>query len=419
MKVINDMKAPFENKNLIRTQGLVEIEVEYKTPVIEPGKKMLLNGEEFVAGYASYPSITELRHQKNEADNGKLILTASVVAEVGDKSTVACVMMSPDKGKSWECIARPKEVLRPELGHVGSMAHIYELPVELGEMPAGTLLYSYNSVNYGTMEDRKSGNSILAVWRSFDCGYTWEEYVIIDEAGGIREGVWEPFMYYCEEDGYLYCFYSDDSDPNHDQKISYKRSKDGVNWEGEGGKIGSGTGMDVEPVDIVAVDKFDYRPGMVALTKMGNGEYFMAYEQFGDWSGCPIFYRTTKNLADWGEKNDEGTRITDEEGSIMMSAPAAIWTKQGGECGTLIVASKISSNKGFMMVSFDYGNTWEKVEDPLASVATEQNNRRIGYSAGFWISSDGESIYYTNSTNALVDSESRQMVAFAKLKIKK
>ncbi len=409
----------FENGCIITAKNGVKFEVEYKSKVIDPDFVYKPGGEDFVASYGSYPAITELCYQSDPKNNGKLIVTASAIAAVGDKTTLACVMMSSDKGKSWECIARPKEVLRPELGNVGTMAHIYELPVKLGEMPAGTLLYSYNSVNYGTMEDRKSGNSILAVWRSFDCGYTWEEYVVIDEAGGIREGVWEPFMYYCEEDGYLYCFYSDDSDPAHDQKISYKRSKDGVSWEGEGGKIGSGTGMDVEPVDIIAVDKFDYRPGMVALTKMGNGEYFMAYEQFGDWGGCPIFYRTTKNLADWGEKNDEGTRITDGEGSIMMSAPAAIWTKQGGECGTLIVTSKISSNNGFMMVSFDYGKTWEKVQDPLASRATEALKRRIGYSALFWPSSDGKSLYYVNSTNADHDGDNKQMIAFAKMRIYK
>ncbi len=405
----------FESGCIITAKNGIKFEIEYKSKVVGPDVVYKLNGEEFVANYASYPSITELRYQKNEADNGKLILTASVMTEVGDNSTRACVMMSPDKGKSWECIARPREVLRPELGNVGSMAHIYELPVQLGDMPAGTLLYSYNSVNYGTMEDRKSGNSILAVWRSFDCGYTWEEYVIIDEAGGIREGVWEPFMYYCEEDGYLYCFYSDDSDPAHDQKISYKRSKDGVNWEGEGGKIGTGTGKDVEPVDVVSINKFEYRPGMPVITKMGNGEYFMVYEQFGDWRGCPIFYRKTKDLSNWGEANDIGIKIMPD----MWSAPSCIWVDGGLEKGMLIVTSKGSSNGGFMAVSLDYGESWEKVEDPLASVATEQNNRRIGYSASFRLSSDGESIYYTNSTNALVDSESKQMVAFAKLKIKK
>ncbi len=406
-----------ENKNMIKAKNGTAFCVEYISAVIDPGAKYDLAGEEFVPSYGSYPSITELGYQKDPANNGKLIAIASVTTEVGDKTTLACVLMSEDQGKSWECISRPREILRPELKSVGSMAHIYELPADLGDMPAGTLLYSYNSVNYGTMEDRKSGNSILAVWRSFDCGYTWEEYVIIDEAGGIREGIWEPQMYYCPEDGYLYCFYSDDSDPDHDQKIVYKRSKDGVHWEGEGGKIGTGTGMDVEPVDMVAIDKFDYRPGMPVVTKMGNGEYFMVYEQFGDWNGCPIFYRKTRDLSDWGEPNDIGTRIQSEDGSIMMSAPSCIWISQGGECGTLIVTSKISSNNGFIMLSFDYGETWEKIEDPLASKATEALKRRIGYSASFWPCSDGKSIYYINSTNAPSDPENKQMVAFAKITI--
>ena len=115
-------------------------------------------------------------------------------------------MMSEDKGKTWKALARPTETLCPGLGAVGSMAHIYELPAKVGDMPAGTLLYSYNSVNYD-QPNGLNGRSILAVWRSLDAGYTWEEYVIIDEAKGIKEGIWEPFMIYGEEDGYLYCFY--------------------------------------------------------------------------------------------------------------------------------------------------------------------------------------------------------------------
>lgn len=412
--------ACFEDGFVITAKNGVKLEVEYRSRVVEPGKTYKLCGEDFVPSYGSYAAITELCYQSDPAKNGRLIVTASVTAEVGDNSTVACVMMSEDKGKTWSCIARPKEVLFPELPSVGSMAHVYELPVKIGDMPAGTLLYSYNSVRYGTMEDRKSGHCVLPVWRSFDAGYTWEEYVVIDEGGGIREGVWEPYITYCEEDGYLYCFYSDDSDPDHDQKISYKRSKDGVNWEGEGGKIGTGTGKDVEPVDVVAIDVFEYRPGMVSITKMGNGEYFLVYEQFGDsWSGCPIFYRKTRDLSYWGEPNDVGTRISaSEDGAIQMSAPACIWMPQGGECGTLLVTSKISSNKGFIMASFDYGNTWEKLPDPIPSVANEALKKRIGYSALFWPSSDGESFYYVNSTNSPCD-ENKQMIALAKLRIHK
>ena len=385
----------YDKESLVTLSNGTEISIDHVSAVIESQKYTLDTGETFVPT-GSYPSITELRYQQNPENNGKLIATFSMGFQTGSAAGSGTVAMSENQGKTWKIIARPKEVLYPKLSAQGSMAHIYELPAQVGEMPAGTLLYSYNSVDYKTEGKGLEGQSILAVWRSFDAGYTWEEYVIIDEAYGISEGIWEPFMIYSEEDGYLYCFYSDDSDPDHDQKLGYKRSKDGVHWEGEGGKIGTGTGKDVEPVDVVAIDDPKWRPGMAVITKMGNGEYFLVYEQFGDWSGCPIYYKTTKNLADWGDASDPGTRIT----SKMVSAPACAWVDVGGECGTLFVTSKISSNAGYIYVSTDYGKTWETIEDPLESDPIKSSGDRVGYSAGLWVGADGRTLYYINSDNS-------------------
>ncbi len=73
---------------------------------------------------------------------------------------------------------------------------------------------------------------------------------------------------YCEEDGYLYCFYSDDTGStasgSHDQTIVYKRSKDGVTWS--------------NAVEVIACTDSRWRAGMPVITKMGNGEYFLVFE---------------------------------------------------------------------------------------------------------------------------------------------
>ena len=69
-------------------------------------------------------------------------------------------------------------------------------------------------------------------------------------------------MFY--DNGYLYCFYSDDtrgpdvngSNPGPDQILVYQRSKDGINWEA--------------PVIVCAFKDFIDRPGMPIITKMGN-----------------------------------------------------------------------------------------------------------------------------------------------------
>lgn len=385
-----------------------DITVDHVSAVIECNTKYTLpDGTYAYINPGAYTKITELRYQQNEEYNGRLIAMAGGNVESGNATKGdGSIFMSEDQGKTWKWIARPKH--NPDLfpvtitGPKGAMAHIYELPAQVGDMPAGTLIYAHNAVNYsnGHGED---GQSYIALWRSYDGGYTWDQDVIVDEAMGIGWGVWEPFMIYCEEDQYLYCFYSDDSDPICSQMVVYKRSKDGVNWEGEGGKVGTGTGKDVDPVRVVANPNVpEARPGMVAITKMGNGEYFMVYEQSGYGGGVPIYYKKTKNLADWGDPSKPGTRIVTIKGVQGITAPCCAWVPAGGECGTLIVTSKSTSNGGTILASSDYGMTWETFTDPLESDPVNSNagNDRMGYSAGFWVGADGKTLYYINSDNS-------------------
>ena len=354
-----------------------------------------------------YPSIIELKH--NGENNGKLlaILAVNDTPSEGYEhlDTNACVMESSDGGKTWTMIARPMETINPtyeaEDGTIYniqgiSMAHIYELPERVGDMPAGTILYSGTSVNYDCY-------SQVAVWRSFDCGYTWEEYTIVDSAGGLREGVWEPFMWYEESDGYLYCFYSDDSDPAHDQKLVFKRSSDGVNWS--------------DAVEVCSFKKQKDRPGMIIMTKMANGEYLIVYEYYGSYSGN-IFYKTTKDITSWNPASP-GTMLS-ADGYSVTGAPSCIWTSSGGENGILIISGKADSDGGqqhHLFVSLDYGKTFSTIENPLSYDITldVKETNRVGHSASFIVSSDPSLIYYVNTT--VTPETGYQRVEFAALRI--
>lgn len=355
-----------------------------------------------------YPSVIELRH--NGENNGKLIAILAVndtpSSGYTHLDTNSCVMESSDGGKTWKMIARPQETIKPthtaEDGTVYnvqgiSMAHIYELPTQVGDMPEGTLLYSGTSVHYDCY-------SQVAIWRSFDCGYTWEEFTVIDTGGGSREGVWEPFTWYEKSDGYLYCFYSDDSDPLHDQKLVFKRSKDGVNWSDE--------------VAVCEFSKKSDRPGMIIMTQMGSGEYLMVYEYYGIGKG-KVYYKITDDITSWNPKSP-GELLTDGDGYTVKGGPACIWTSVGGEKGILLASGKVDMDGGqqhLLYVSFDYGRSWTTIENPLPYDITldSKETNRIGHSPTFIVGSDPSVIYYLNTT---VNPENGyQMVEFAKLRI--
>lgn len=408
----NEIAGIYRSGNIISTENGFELESEIISNVYEmpkTGYDSTSFDSVFSIGNLSYPSIIKLEHQTNEKDNGKLIATFYLDATpVGGArtNTNACIMVSDNDGKSWKHLARPEESMDLTL-KAGQMAHIYELPAKVGDMPAGTLIYSANSVDFA----RKT---TISLWRSFDCGKTWEQYVCIAEGGGDREGVWEPFTLYNESDGYLYCFYSDDTGSktagDHDQTIVYKRSKDGIKWS--------------EKVEVVACPDSTWRAGMPIITKMGNGEYFLVFELVhkfrGDWRS-PIFFKTTSDLANWGDPSDYGKIIETTEQYYIQSAPACAWVDDGSPCGTLIVTARYDSketleqNKFF--ISLDYGKTWQVIDDPIPYEMININDGdRIGYSPAFWVGDNGKTLYYVNCVNASYDKEKRK-IAFAKIKI--
>lgn len=402
--------TPFDAVKTLVLENGVEIDVEMVSTVFQVPESGTIKvmGHETAVRTAHYPSVTELQY--NGENNGKLIgiFCLGDTPQDGTKPTASCVMESTDKGKTWKVISRPYETVDQSISGI-SMAHIYELPTQVGDMPAGTLLYTGNSVNY-------SKKSHVAVWRSFDCGYTWQEYVIIAEGGGTREGVWEPFMHYEPKDGYLYCFYSDDSDPSHDQKLVYKRSLDGKNWS--------------TATEVCAFEEQKDRPGMFIMTKLGNGLYFSVYEYFGSHRG-DVYYKVTGDVSSWSPSTP-GTKLQTADGYALSGAPSCVWTPAGGKNGVLIVSGKhelqgneiITHPEGSaeeaspkLFISFDYGKTWETIDNflPYNPGNDALDTNRIGHSSAFFVGEDPSVIYYMSCTDT--PETGRQRIQFARIRI--
>ncbi len=319
-----------------------------------------------------YPTVIKLCHQKNENDNGKLLATFE---KWGSRYPV---YESTDDAETWQYIGTVKDNLNETFWNEW-MPFLYELPADIGNFEKGTIILAATSVYGEGVTD-----STITLYSSTDLGRSFNAFCNVDKAGGTDWGVWEPYIIYEEETGKLFCFYSDDSDPEHSQKLVYKYTTDLINWS--------------EKYECVACKDSSLRPGMVSLTKMGNGEYFMVYEMVGI-NGNPIYYKKATSLNDWGDVSDYG-RIVSAAGKTFGSSPYVAWTPEGGDCGTLVVVGKhpIKGNSKTgtdMFLSFDYGKTFVPIDNPIPYSLDPYD--RCSYSPSLFFSPDGKTLYYANN----------------------
>lgn len=338
-----------------------------------------------------YPTLIKLCHQPRAEDNGKLL------AAFESWGSTYPIYESNDDAETWQYLGNAED----NLNHgykCNWMPFLYELPADIGEFKKGTVILAATSLRY---EGSELKDSTITLFSSNDLGRTFNAFCNVDSAGGLEWGVWEPYLIYEEQTGRLFCFYSDDSDPEHSQKLVYKYTTDLVNWS--------------ELFECVACEDYDLRPGMVSVTKMGNGKYFMVYEMVGI-SANPVYCKVSDSLDDWGDVADYGELVS-AAGKSFGSSPYVVWTPAGGECGTLIVVGKhpvkSKSNTGTdMFISTDYGKTFIPIDNPIPYDISRCE--RSGYSPSLFFSEDGETLYYANNPPCYTSS---YKISVAKIKI--
>lgn len=255
-------------------------------------------GELLRQGGSSYPRLVRLQH--NGEANGRILASMTTFK---DNHGFAVIHQSTDDGKTWEPLSEIRDP-RGENGKGMCCSTLYELPQKVGDMPAGTLLWAGTA---GIGDDEDTRKTTMPIWRSNDQGKTWEflsEMVVAPQGPGI----WEP-EFAVSPEGELIGYYSDDSDPNHDQKMSQVRSKDGINW--------------TDATDFIKHDKFEVRPGMAGVRVLPDGTYVMTYEvcNLHEVHQCTVNMRTSKDGWNWGDPKDMGIVIKDNEGKFPTHTP--------------------------------------------------------------------------------------------------
>ncbi len=326
-----------------------------------------------------YGRILVLNNQTKEENNVLLATHCELNAGLTDNGPGYPIYRSNDNGKSWKIITRVTDTLTGANSEWNPT--LFELSKPCGDYPAGTIILAACSID---PEHKKESH--IRLYFSLDGGYTFDQGVVVASAGGLDEGVWEPFLVQLD-DGSLVCYYSDDSDPKHSQTIVYKQSEDAEKWS--------------DAVTVVASENLKERPGMPVVTRIADGSYFMVYEVFdkADTEGNPVYFKRSTDGLDWGEASSIGEELLSKNGKKALgSAPYCGWTPVGGENGTLIVSGthmrKGKSKTGSdYFISYDNGATWETVPH----IIPYENADHVGYSNSFAFSEDGKTMCAINN----------------------
>lgn len=262
-----------------------------------------------------YPRAIRLQH--SGAANGRII--AGVVTFVKGNGQGA-FYESTDDGTTFTQVGT---VAPPDAANGAGLCcgSLLELPQQVGDLPAGTLLWAA-SVGAKAVDRRMS----LQIWRSSDISRTWS-YLSSCYVAGNAGGLWEPELS-VDTAGRLVCYFSDETEqPSHSQTIRRAVSSDGVNWGG--------------PVETVAGSTSTLRPGMPTVRRLPDGTYLLVYEVCGDGYGCAAYLRKSVDGSDWGAASNLGTRITTVDGKYFAHAPTVTWLDNGTANGRLLLVGQM------------------------------------------------------------------------------
>jgi hypothetical protein len=285
---------------------------------------------------------------------------------------------------------------------------LYEVTQTTGDLTAGTILLA------GMIMPENRSTSRLVVYKSTNQGTSWSYLSTIDTGGpavydpspsSTTTTVWEPSLA-IDGNGGLAAYFSDERQKANGvlQAISYRRSTDGGHTWGS-------------LVNVSAPTNQSDRPGMITVTRMGDGRYLATFEVVNRPSQsnntAPVYYKISADGLNWGNTNSIGTPIQLANGRGIGSSPYVTWVPSGGPKGMVVVASKwsldangtIDGGQNFY-VNYNLGEgPWERLPMAVTYDATDtQGGNFSGFAQGIDVSTDGRTLYQaTNVENLATD----------------
>ncbi|KAK8206696.1 hypothetical protein M8818_004530 [Zalaria obscura] len=318
---------------------------------------------------------TLLLNQDCETNN-VLLATWENYLPNNDSHPYTPIYQSYDGGKSWSERSRVYDQVNG--WGLRYQPFLYELSQSFGHYSAGTVLLAVNSIPDDLSETQ------IDLYASKDKGHTWKFVSHIAHGGealpdnGLTP-VWEPFL--MEYNNSLVCYYSDQRDPAHGQKLVHQVTTDLVHW----GSI----------VNDVAYSNYTFRPGMTTVVQLANGSYIMTYEFYGAVEAdFAVYYRINDNPLDFN--NSPGQALISIDGTVPVSSPYVVWTPSGGPLGTIAVSCGTYSEI-FLNHASGAPGAWIKAEtqEPISytrSLRVLPNENRILIAGGGVLSGTNNSV---------------------------
>lgn len=360
-------------------------------------------------GGATYSKLVVLKH--NGSYNGQIIATYDQLTYVNGVQ-VYPIYRSTDNGATWSLLTNVVPSGNFSTLTRTSQPFLFELPQASGGLAAGTLLLA------GNIMPSDESSTRIVIYKSTDRGATWSLLSTVDTGGpatydpsptSTTSSIWEPSLN-LDANGDLVCYFSDERQKVYNssgvdtsasilQAVSYRVSTNGgTTWGTEG--------------NVAAIPDDSDRPGMITVTKMGNGQYMATYEVVNQPSQslntAVVYYKLSSDGITWSA-NSLGTQIKLANGRGIGSSPYVKWVSAGGPNGTVIVSSKwaldssgnISGGQNFY-VNYNYGQgPWEQMPYAVTYDASDtQGGYFAGFAQSFDTSTDGLTLYQaTNVEN--------------------
>ena len=317
-----------------------------------------------------YARALQLHYQTgtNASLNGTMLGTYQWLTTSGGNIPI---YRSTDEGRTWTSSPIAQVYNTAHVGYMlTSQPTLYELPIAIGGMPAGTILLGALAKVGET-----GGNTYIDLYKSNDAGNSWSYVSTVAQGGQPVMGddpVWEPFMYAYNNgtSNRLVVYYSDERDPISAQTLVHQVTTDGTTWGAVVGDV-----VDPNPSG---------RPGMAVVAKMKNGQYIMTYEHCGT-QGCKANYRVSSDPESWMNATEYPLQLAD--GTAGYGSPYVVYLPNVGPNGAVVAGA---NNPNQVFVNYQYaapGSKWVLMHSTVKGA----------YSRSFVTMDDGESIFTTST----------------------